>query len=141
MKVKIYGIDMMLSKLGKHNIKNNESIISFSDSINEDIDFQLFHKDIDFICIHFPDVDYIDANEDELDKLFFEVNELISFIKSRIQQGKNFICQCYEGHSRSAATAAAILEYYEHDEQKIFDDPHYQPNRYLYQKILKQLKG
>ena len=139
MDVKVFSIDELCYELEKGNIDLNYSIISFSDSPNEDIDFNSFNQNIDFICIHFPDLDYCDRSEEELNKLFFEVDELICFIKSRAEKGRDFICQCYEGHSRSSATAAAILEHYEKRGDVIFNNPRYQPNSYLYKKLIEEL--
>ena len=140
MDVKVFSVDRLLIELSKKNITDSYSIISFSDSPSEDMDFKSLLPSIDFICIHFRDYDYCDMDEDDLDAWFYEYNDLIEFIKSRAESGKDFVCQCWEGHSRSAATAAAILKCYCKDGKKIFDDPHYEPNSYLYKKILNGLK-
>lgn len=141
MEVKIFNEDRIYDELTRKRITKNYSVISFSDSYNDEIDFESLAPGLDYICIHFRDYDYCDFEESELDALFYEVNDLIDFIKTRESKGQDFICQCWEGHSRSAATAAAILEYYLHNGQKIFDDPHYEPNSYLYKKILSKLKS
>ena len=139
MDVKVFSIDKLCYELEKGDIGHNYSIISFSDSPKEDINFNSFKQEIDFICVHFPDLDYCDRSEIELDELFYEVDRLIEFIKGRAEKGRNFICQCYEGHSRSSACAAAILEHYEKRGHIIFDNPRYEPNSYLYKRLIKNL--
>ena len=51
------------------------------------------------------------------------------------------ICQCEFGQSRSAAVAAAILEYTEGRGGDIFTDSRYSPNRKVYGMLLHQLQG
>jgi len=51
----------------------------------------------------------------------------------------NIICQCEEGISRSAATAAAILEFYERKGITVFSDYRYNPNKFFYNSIYRCL--
>jgi hypothetical protein len=50
------------------------------------------------------------------------------------------VCQCEYGQSRSAACAAAIKEYYDHDGISIFADYRYYPNQLIFNKLLDALK-
>ena len=51
------------------------------------------------------------------------------------------ICQCEHGQSRSAAVAAAFLEYWHKSGIRVFSDDNYYPNKYVFRKVLKALKG
>lgn len=51
------------------------------------------------------------------------------------------ICQCEHGQSRSAAVAAAILEYRAKRGIEIFSNDNYFPNKVVYRKVFKALKG
>ena len=51
------------------------------------------------------------------------------------------ICQCEHGQSRSAAVAAAILEYRSRSGIKIFAHDKYYPNKAVFNKVLQALKA
>lgn len=49
------------------------------------------------------------------------------------------ICQCEHGQSRSAAIAAAILEYETQNGISIFTDDKYYPNKVVFRKVYRAL--
>ena len=51
------------------------------------------------------------------------------------------ICQCEHGQSRSAAVAAAIMEYAYGNGIEVFADERYYPNKTIFNKVLKQLRN
>lgn len=51
------------------------------------------------------------------------------------------ICQCEHGQSRSAAVAAAILEYRSRSGIRIFAHDKYYPNKAVFNKVLQALKA
>lgn len=53
---------------------------------------------------------------------------------------ETIICQCDYGQSRSAACAAAIIEYFEHRGISIFADYRYYPNQLVFNKIYEALE-
>ena len=69
-----------------------------------------------------------------------EADELASFICKAKTDGLDIICQCDYGQSRSAACAAAILQYYEGRGIEVFADYRYYPNQLVYNKIFEALK-
>jgi hypothetical protein len=75
------------------------------------------------------------------DTYFPEAKQLALFIKTAVASNLNIICQCEYGQSRSAACAAAIKEYYEHDGTSIFADYRYYPNQLIFNKLLEALKS
>ena len=75
-----------------------------------------------------------------VDTFLSEVDQAAAFIKKAVADGLNIICQCGEGQSRSAACAAAILEYYTGRGIEIFADYRYYPNQLVYHKIFDALR-
>ena len=70
------------------------------------------------------------AEEDELAKFIYEVRA----------EGRDIICQCDFGQSRSAACAAAILQHFEGRGIDIFSDYRYYPNQLVYHKVFDALE-
>ena len=70
-----------------------------------------------------------------------EAPALAEFIRKAVSDGFDIICQCDYGQSRSAACAAAILQYYEGRGIDVFADYRYYPNQLIYHKIFDALKG
>ena len=69
-----------------------------------------------------------------------EADDLAKFIDEARADGLDIICQCDYGQSRSAACAAAILQYYEGRGIDIFADYRYYPNQLVYHKVLDALE-
>ena len=68
-----------------------------------------------------------------------ESEQLAEFIKAAVSDGLDIICQCDYGQSRSAACAAAILQYYENRGIDVFADYRYYPNQLVYHKVFDAL--
>lgn len=71
---------------------------------------------------------------------FPEVDDLAEFIFNAKKEGKDIICQCEYGESRSSGCAAAIHEYFYKDGIKIFADYRYYPNQMVYHKVYDALE-
>ena len=69
-----------------------------------------------------------------------EADELAKFIYEVRAEGRDIICQCDFGQSRSAACAAAILQHFEGRGIDIFSDYRYYPNQLVYHKIFDALE-
>ena len=69
-----------------------------------------------------------------------QASEIADFIKSAFASCEVIICQCEHGQSRSAAVAAAILEYKNKSGIAVFADDRYYPNKVVFRKVLKALK-
>ena len=74
------------------------------------------------------------------DTYLSEADDLARFICDARTDGYDIICQCDFGQSRSAACAAAILQYFEGRGIDIFADYRYYPNQLVYHKIFDALK-
>ena len=71
---------------------------------------------------------------------FPEADDLAEFIFTAKREGKDIICQCEYGESRSSGCAAAIHEYFYNDGIKIFADYRYYPNQMVYHKVYDALE-
>ncbi len=69
-----------------------------------------------------------------------DFRRIARFILSCNEKGMDIICQCEAGISRSAGTAAAILEFYDQNGISVFADYHYCPNQVFYNNLLRCLK-
>jgi len=63
-------------------------------------------------------------------------NQILDFVVDMKGKIELLICHCEGGISRSSATAAAILRILTGSDNKIFNDPRYIPNMFVYRKIL-----
>ena len=70
-----------------------------------------------------------------------EADALAAFICQARSDGLDILCQCEYGQSRSAACAAAILEYFNGTGTSVFADYRYYPNQVVYHKIMDALTG
>lgn len=69
-----------------------------------------------------------------------QAEQIADFVLSLENRG-TLICQCECGQSRSAAVAAAVLEYRCRKGINVFADPRYYPNKYVFRKLLSALRA
>ena len=126
----------------KDNISSEKAaIISFHDPDETDlIDYSQKTDRVFYIGI--PDISYDDLEDCgyTYGSFFPESDELAKFIVDAYNDGYDFICQCEHGESRSAAAAAAITEFYNHNGIEIFASYQYCPNQLIYNKIYDALQ-
>ena len=72
-----------------------------------------------------------------LDEQAYQVAEFYLSVKDSVDV---FICQCEHGQSRSAAIAAAIMEYRSKKGIQIFAHDNYYPNKVVFRKVFNALK-
>lgn len=70
-----------------------------------------------------------------------QAKEIVEFYNSIKDSAELLICQCEYGQSRSAAVAAAIMEYQSKNGIEIFSNDWYYPNKSLFRKVLRHLNG
>ena len=67
--------------------------------------------------------------------------QIAQFYLSICDTVSTLICQCEHGQSRSAAIAAAVMEFRSRRGVDVFSDDRYYPNKVVYRKVLQALKG
>ena len=70
-----------------------------------------------------------------------QAQEIANFYRSICDDADCIICQCEHGQSRSAAVAAAIMEFRSRKGIKIFADDRYYPNKVVFRKVLVALQN
>lgn len=141
--------------LSKKGFKPNTAVISIT---NAGLDFALLENAPEFLLqMAFDDVDndiFIDElgripdSEEERIKVEEKYNmlsdiqakEIADFYFNLKDSAEMLICQCEHGQSRSAAVAAAILEFRLKRGIDIFADDRFYPNKAVYKKIYNSLK-
>ena len=121
-----------MEKLLKSDFPENVAIISFYDppgsfrdadyqpvdySTKTDCVFEVALHDIDFAVLPKYHLTY--------ETYFPEADELAEFIFTAKKNGKDIICQCEYGESRSSGCAAAIHEYFYKNGIDVFADYRY----------------
>lgn len=143
-----------LTELAKEPFSADVAVISITDSDDEDVVLQ--HQPEHLLRLKFDDVsDEIFeellgrkptvAEMRRISNRFHmisnaQIQQIADFVISRNNTG-TLICQCEYGQSRSAGVAAAVEEYYHRRGVRIFADPRYYPNKYIFRKLLRSLRG
>ena len=70
-----------------------------------------------------------------------QADEIAAFYFRVREESEVLICQCEHGQSRSAAVAAAILEYRSHSGITVFAHDRYYPNKVVFRRVLSALRA
>lgn len=146
MKVTIYSKDAIKKLLKDVDKIDNTAVISFYDPPQArgeramPVDYRGKTDMIFQIAVNDIDIEVLPEYGFTFESFFTEANELAEFIVEAHDKGMDIICQCEYGQSRSAACAAAILEYYEKNGISIFADYRYYPNQIIFNKVLNALR-
>lgn len=141
MKVRIYS-RKAIEKLLQGNFPENTAVISFYDPPNirtgevySPVNFGKKAERVFTAAVHDINIEELLDYNSHFDNYFPEAAAIAEFVKKAYNDGLDIICQCEYGQSRSAACAAAILEYYYHNGISIFADYRYCPNQLIYNKL------
>lgn len=144
MKVDIYSRKAIKELIAKEFPKNT-AVISFytpkgrSDSEENRVDYTNVCDKFFYVGIPDIDIEILSDYGYTYDTYLAEAEHLAKFIKAAVSDEIDIICQCDYGQSRSAACAAAILQYYENRGIDIFADYRYYPNQLVYHKVFDAL--
>lgn len=136
MKVTILSKSELFNLIEKKALTSKSAIVSFAD--DED-DFLDFPEDSNVLKIVFYDIRPSSTIKEHYDRLLPEAKDIAKFVNQKILEGKDIICQCDYGISRSAGLAAAILERYAHRGIDVFANYKYTPNQFVYNKVYQEL--
>ena len=142
MNVFVYSREAIERIIAEGSFPDNTAVISFYDPVIKRIDTDYTHIDYSGVCddvyyceVDDLDLDYLPQKGYTYDTFFPEADGVAIFIVKAYMDGKDIICQCEYGQSRSAGCAAAILEYFYHNGISIFADYNYYPNQVVYHKV------
>ena len=146
MQVDIYSREA-IEQLLEDKFPDNVAVISFYDPPSkrtgekfQPVNYTNKAERVFTVPLHDIDIEILEDYGLDFNSYFPEVNELARFIRNAVDDGMDFICQCEYGQSRSAACAAAILEFYEKRGISIFADYRYYPNQLVFNKVKKALE-
>lgn len=147
MKVEIFSREAMEQRL-KEGPLHDTAVISFYDPPSSrtpkgyaPLDYGSQCSALFSVGVHDIDIEILPEYGLTFESYLPEANALALFIKAAAERHLNIICQCEYGQSRSAACAAAILEYFCKDGISVFADYRYYPNQLVFNKILAALKA
>ena len=144
-------VKILSRKAATHLIKQgfpeNAAVISFYDPQSSrtpagyaPMDYSPVCHRVFYVEIHDIDIEVLPEFGLTFQTYFPEATELAKFIRDAVKDGCEILCQCEYGQSRSAACAAAILEYYARKGIRVFADYRYYPNQLIFNKLFSALK-
>ena len=143
MKIKIC-IWSIIEKMSESGFDPHTAVISITDAEEKEVGF---YREPEFLLrLCFDDIIsshdiYGDSRKLALNLFSGEqADQIAEFVFCCKEHIDTLICQCRWGHSRSAAVAAALREYFFHEGMEIFSDEGYYPNLYVFRETLKALK-
>lgn len=148
MKVTVCSREEIESMMAAGHFPQNTAVISFCDPELKHIDKNYSRVDYSSVCgdvfyceVDDLDLDYLPEKGYTYDSYFPETTELAAYINKVYRDGKDIICQCEYGQSRSAGCAAAILEHFYRRGIDIFAEYKYYPNQVVYHKVFDALES
>ncbi len=142
MKVTIYSRDEIEDIISKGAFPDNTAVISFYDPAIKRLDKSYTYVDYSNICdmVFYSELDDLDIDVlcDKgytYETYFSEAEDMARFIIKAYSQGRDIICQCEYGQSRSAGCAAAIMEHFDHNGIDVFADYRRYPNQMVFNKL------
>ena len=143
MKVNIHSRSS-IGELIQNGFPENTAVISFftpnKDKLKENpVNYQGVCDKVFYIGVPDIDIEILADYGYTYETYLAEAEQLAEFIKAAVAGGLDIICQCDYGQSRSAACAAAILQYYDGRGIDIFADYRYYPNQLVYHKVFDAL--
>ena len=144
-----------IETISKQPFLDNTLLISITDT--NDVPVDLTYQPAFLLRVSFDDVDN-DVIVDEVGKhatqeeiaivekkynMFSQkqANEIAEFYHKHKDEITTLICQCEHGQSRSAALAAAILEFRRKRGIEIFANDAFYPNKVVFRRVLEALKN
>ena len=137
-----------IEKLAKKEFPTKTAVISITDYGYKHAELE--HQPNHLLQLAFDDVDadvFIDQPDMEpldVETMYHmlsdeQARKIAAFYHEVHDKVEVLICQCEHGQSRSAAIAAAMLEYKSRSGIKVFADDRYYPNKFIFRKVLKAL--
>ena len=138
MKISILSKAGLYRLIETNSLTSNTAVISFADF---GCDFLDVPPNVDQLKIEFDDIRPNNITKEQLlGNILPEAPIIAQFVNQKLKEGKDIICQCDYGISRSAGLAAAILERYAHKGIEIFRNYRYSPNQIVFNRVYKELQ-
>ena len=147
MKVYIYSREQAEKMIAEKRFPTNTAVISFYDPAIKHINKNYTHIDYSGVCdmvfyseLDDLDIDVLGNKGYTFESYFSEADDMAAFVKKAFDCGRDIVCQCEYGQSRSAGCAAAILEHFYHTGITVFADYARFPNQLVFNKLFEALE-
>ena len=147
MKVYIYSREQAEKMIAENRFPTNTAVISFYDPAIKHINKNYTHIDYSGVCdmvfyseLDDLDIDVLGNKGYTFESYFSEADDMAAFVKKAFECGRDIVCQCEYGQSRSAGCAAAILEHFYHTGITVFADYARFPNQLVFNKLFEALE-
>ena len=138
MKISILSKAGLYRLIETNSLTSNTAVVSFADV---GCDFLDVPSNVDQLKIEFDDIRPNNITKEQLlGDILPEAPAIAQFVSQKLKEGKDIICQCDYGISRSAGLAAAILERYSNKGIEIFRNYRYSPNQIVFNRVYKELQ-
>lgn len=144
MKVSVYSRSEIYNIIKQGLFPNNAAVITFYDTTKDEdyrhVNYDNVTTNVFYCALDDVDTDYLIAQGKLYEDFFDYADDVAEFIYEAYDSGKDIICQCDYGQSRSAGCAAAILQHFYRNGIDVFADYKRYPNKVIYHKIYDALE-
>lgn len=144
MKVSVYSRSEINNIIKQGLFPNNAAVITFYDTTKDEdyrhVNYDNVTTNVFYCALDDVDTDYHIAQGKLYEDFFDYADDVAEFIYEAYDNGKDIICQCDYGQSRSAGCAAAILQHFYRNGIDVFADYKRYPNKVIYHKIYDALE-
>ena len=147
MKIYIYSREQAEKMIAEKRFPTNTAVISFYDPAIKHINKNYSHLDYNGVCdmVFYSELDDLDLDVlgdrgYDYDTYFPEAKDMARFVVEAYKSGRDIICQCEYGQSRSAGCAAAIRQHFYNDGIWVFADFKRYPNQLVFRKLFDALE-
>ncbi len=141
MKVTIYSREEITDIIARGEFPENTGVVTFYNPEDAHVDYDAVCGDVCYCPLEDVDKSYWETHYHRTYEEFFDyVDMTAEFIYEMYESGKDLICQCDYGMSRSAGCAAAVLQHFYQNGIDVFTDYDRYPNQMVYHKIFDALE-
>lgn len=123
---------------------DNTAVITFYDTERDEdyrhVNYDNVTTNVFYCALDDVDYEFLISQANMYDEFFDYADDVADFIYEAYNSGKDIICQCDYGQSRSAGCAAAILQHFYRTGIDVFADYKRYPNQVVYYKIYDALE-
>lgn len=142
MEVKIYSRAEIEEIITSGNFPDNTGVITFYNPDDMHVNYDSVCHDVFYCRLEDVDKSYWETHYKKSFEEFFDYVDMVAeFIYEMHDSGKNIICQCDYGESRSAGCAAAIMQHFYKNGIDVFTDYRRYPNQMVYHKVFNALEN
>ncbi len=142
MKVEIYSRAEIEEIIKNRKFPDNTGVITFYNVGDMHVNYDFVCRDVFYCELDDVDKSYWENHYKKTYEEFLDYADMVAeFIYEMYNSGKDIICQCDYGESRSAGCAAAIMQHFYQNGIDVFTDYKRYPNQMVYHKVFDALEN